>query len=402
MAKRTRKTEVATRWGVVVFAMLAAVIAAGHVGKLPPALPSIRTELGLDIVAASWLASIFSVTGMLSAIMFGALASRFNPWRTAITGLTLLAASGLGGALAASSAQLFVSRFLEGLGFLAVVVAAPSLIASATSGRKRGMALGFFAAYMPAGVSVMIFAAPAALFLGGWRLLWIAVAALATAGALLMAATGRTQRTPSHARAVPWNAIGQALAQPGPWLMAGCFALYGAQLYALITWMPTFMIEERGADPAVASALTALIVVANGICSFFGGWLLHRGAAPWAMIVVAGAVMAISAFTAFSGAMPDAVRYLASLTLCGAGGVAAAVSFASAPLFAAMPAQTGVLNGLIVQASNLAQFAGPTVLATGVSRSGRWESALWVMVGVNVLMMALALLVRRQEKLVVV
>ena len=184
--------------------------------------------------------------------------------------------------------------------------------------------------------------------------------------------------------------------------MAGCFALYGAQLYALITWMPTFMIEERGADPAVASALTALIVVANGICSFFGGWLLHRGAAPWAMIVVAGAAMVISAFTAFSGAMPDAVRYLASLTLCGAGGVVAAASFASAPLFAATPAQTGVLNGLIVQASNLAQFAGPTALATGVSRSGRWESALWVMVGVNVLMMALALLVRRQEKLVVV
>jgi len=402
VSRAIRKTEIATRWGVVVIAMLAAVIAAGHVGKLPPALPEIRAELGLDIVAAGWLASIFSATGMISAIVFGAVASRLNPWRTAITGLVLLTASGLGGALAASSAQLFVSRFLEGLGFLAVVVAAPSLIASATSGRERGMALGFFAAYMPAGVSIMIFAAPAAFYLGGWRLLWIAVASLTATGALLMAAIGRTQGIPSQARAVPWSTIGQALAQPGPWLMAGCFALYGAQLYALITWMPTFMIEERGADPAVASALTAMIVVANGICSFFGGWLLHRGAAPWAMIVVAGAAMAISAFTAFSGAMPDAVRYLASLTLCGAGGVVAAASFASAPLFAATPAQTGVLNGLIVQASNLAQFAGPTALATGVSRSGRWESALWVMVGVNVLMMALALLVRRQEKLVVV
>jgi hypothetical protein len=35
---RTRETEMATRWGVVVAAILAAVIAAGHVGKLPPAL----------------------------------------------------------------------------------------------------------------------------------------------------------------------------------------------------------------------------------------------------------------------------------------------------------------------------------------------------------------------------
>jgi hypothetical protein len=96
------------------------------------------------------------------------------------------------------------------------------------------------------------------------------------------------------------------------------------------------------------------------------------------------------------------VRYLASVTLCGAGGVVAAASYASAPLFAATPAQTGVLNGLIVQASNLAQFAGPAALAAGVSRSGRWEGALSVMVAGNALMMALALLVRRQEKLAVV
>jgi MFS family permease len=400
MAQGSRETKIVTRWGVVVIAMLAAVIAAGHVGKLPPALPSIRAEFGLNIVAAGWFASIFSITGMLSAIVFGAVASRFNPWRAAIAGLALMAASGLGGALAASSAQLFVSRFLEGLGFLAIVVAAPSLMAEATSGRERSMALGFFAAYMPVGVSIMILAAPVALDLEGWRLLWVVVASLAAAGALLMAATSRSQDIPSQQRSVPWSAIGKALAQPGPWLMAGCFALYGAQLYALITWMPTFMIEERGADPAAASVLTALVVVVNGICSFFGGWLLRRGAAPWAMIVTAGAAMAISAYAAFSGAVPDAVRYLASLTLCGAGGVVAAASYASAPIFAATPGQTGVLNGLIVQASNLAQFVGPTALAAGVSRSGRWESAQWVMVGVNAAMMGLALLMRREEKLV--
>jgi hypothetical protein len=33
-------------------ALLAGLIAAGHVGKLPPALPSIRADLGLDIITA--------------------------------------------------------------------------------------------------------------------------------------------------------------------------------------------------------------------------------------------------------------------------------------------------------------------------------------------------------------
>jgi cyanate permease len=163
-------------------------------------------------------------------------------------------------------------------------------------------------------------------------------------------------------------------------------------------WMPTFMIEERGTDATAAAALTALVVAVNGLCNVLGGWLLHRGATPWAMIAVSGGVMAISAFGMFSTLFPDIARYGFSLILCGAGGVVASAVFAVAPLFATSPAQTGTVNGILVQASSLAQFAGPTALAAGASKSGRWESALWAMVAVNVLMISLALLVHRQEK----
>ena len=78
--------------------------------------------------------------------------------------------------------------------------------------------------------------------------------------------------------------------------------------------------------------------------------------------------------------------------------VAAAV-IAMAPTFTRSPAQTGAINGLLVQASGLAQFAGPSVLAIGVAQSGRWESALWPMVGANVLMIVLAVLVRREKRM---
>jgi MFS transporter, CP family, cyanate transporter len=147
------------------------------------------------------------------------------------------------------------------------------------------------------------------------------------------------------------------------------------------------------------SPLTALVVAVNGLCNVLGGWLLHRGARPWAMIAVSGGVMAICAFGAFSILFPDIARYGFSIALCGAGGVVASAVFAIAPLFASSPAQTGTVNGILVQASNLAQFAGPTALATGVSKSGRWESALWAMVAANVLLIVLALLVHRQEKM---
>jgi MFS family permease len=385
----------------VILALLAGLIAAAYVGKLPPALPWIRAELGLDLVAAAWLASIFSATGMTIAIFLGAAADRFDHWRLAVGGLALMAISGFCGSLVFDAQQLLASRFLEGIGFLAVVVSAPSIIADASSGRGRRMALGLWPAYLPGGVSLMIVVAPLILHAGGWRALWVAVAALAAAGAVGMLLSGSSAREARVAAggAAFWKNIRSVSSKQGPWLLGGCFTLYGAQFYAIMTWMPTFMIEQRGMAAREAAALTALVVAVNGLCNVLGSWLLHRGARPWAMIAVSGGVLAISAFGAFSVVFPDIARYGFSLALLGAGGVIASAVFAIAPLFASSPAQTGTVNGILVQASNLAQFAGPSALAAGVSRSGRWESALWVMVAVNVVVIALAFLIRRQEKM---
>ena len=385
----------------VVLALLAGLIAAAYVGKVPPALPWIRAELGLDLVAAAWLASIFSATGMTIAIFLGAAADRVDHWRLAVGGLALMAISGFCGSLVFDAQQLLASRFLEGIGFLAVVVAAPSIIADAASGRERRRALGLWPGYLPGGVSLMIVVAPLILHAGGWRALWVAVAALAAAGAVGMLLSGSSAREARvAAKGAPfWKNIRSVSSKQGPWLLGGCFTLYGAQFYAIMTWMPTFMIEQRGMDAREAAALTAVVVAVNGLGNVLGSWLLHRGARPWAMMAVCGGVLVICAFGAFSVIFPDIARYGFSVALLGAGGVIASAVFAIAPLFAPSPAQTGIVNSILVQASNLAQFAGPSALAAGASRSGRWESALWVMVAVNVVVIALAFLIHRQEKM---
>ena len=390
--------EPRTRWGTVVIALVAGIIAAGHVGKLPPALPMLRAELGLDLVAASWVAGVFSTTGMVVAVFLGATADRIGHWRLSILGLALLIAGGVGGSLAGGVPPLLVSRFVEGIGFLAVVVAAPSLIAHATYGRDRQMALGFWAGYMPLGVTVMILVAPAMLERAGWQGLWLLVAGIAGVWLVVMAAAAR--RAPPLDAAADgagpvWRNIRLGVSRLGPWLVAACFVLYASQLYAIITWLPTFMIEERAMAPGTAAALTALVVAANGMFSFLAGWLLHRGTPPWLLLALSGAVMTLAALGAFSAGVPDLARYVFCLLLAGVGGVVAAAAFAAAPSFAPSPAQVGTVNGILVQASNLGQFLGPPVLAAVVSGFGRWESALWMMVGANVLLGTLALLVRR-------
>ncbi|MGH7881046.1 MAG: MFS transporter, partial [Candidatus Binataceae bacterium] len=227
--------QAVTRWGIVAAAMFAGIIAAGHVGKLPPALPSIRAEFGLSLVSAGWLASLFSVTGMLIGIFLGALADRLDHWRLAIGGLALMGVSGFYGSLSTAAPELFFSRFSEGIGFLGVAVAAPAIIARATHGRDRSSALGLWPAYMPGGISLMILAAPLALHAAGWRGLWVAVAVLAMCGAVIMWALGHGTRGSRTASSGPpmWQNLRSGAAQPGPWLVGGCFALYGAQLYAI-------------------------------------------------------------------------------------------------------------------------------------------------------------------------
>lgn len=391
-------TEPRTRWGTVVIAFAAGVIAAGHIGKLPPALPMLRAELGLDLVAASWVASVFSTTGMVVAVVLGATADRVGHWRLSIIGMALLTAGGVGGSLTGGVVALLVSRFVEGIGFLAVVVAAPSLIAHATHGRDRQLALGFWAGFMPIGVTVMILVAPATLEQAGWQGLWLLVAGLTGVWLGVMATAARRAPPPATAAdgAEPvWRNIRLGVSRPGPWLVAACFVLYASQLYAIITWLPTFMIEERAMAPGTAATLTALVVAANGMFSFLAAWFLHRGTPPWLLIAVSAGVMTLAALGTFSAGVPDLARYAFCLLLAGVGGVVAAAAFAAAPSFAPSPAQVGTVNGIVVQASNLAQFLGPLVLAAMVSAFGRWESALWIMVGANVLLGALAFVVRR-------
>jgi nitrate/nitrite transporter NarK len=95
--------------------------------------------------------------------------------------------------------------------------------------------------------------------------------------------------------------------------------------------------------------------------------------------------------------LSDVLRYLCSIILCGAGGVVASAVLAIAPTFAPSSGQLGTINGILVPASNLAQFVGPAAVAVGIAKFGHRENALWLMVGANILLILSALLVHRRQ-----
>src|SRR5207248_274245 len=167
-----------------------------YVTKVPPALPQLRIELGLSLVESTFIVTTFNVLGMLVGMAAGVLGDRYGRNRLALTGLMFLAAGGVLGASVHGFAPLLVSRFIEGVGFICFAVPAPALMsAMSADARDRAKALGLWSAYMPAGGTIALLAAPLLLAAWSWRALWLALAvAAALAAAVLARAIAETPR----------------------------------------------------------------------------------------------------------------------------------------------------------------------------------------------------------------
>ncbi|MBM3355774.1 MAG: MFS transporter, partial [Betaproteobacteria bacterium] len=99
--------------------MFAGGIACGaFVGKVPPALPQMRAELGLTLVESGFIATMINALGAVVGMLMGLLGDRFGHKRLGLAGLATLSMGGLLGAAAQGYPTLLLSRFLEGAGFI--------------------------------------------------------------------------------------------------------------------------------------------------------------------------------------------------------------------------------------------------------------------------------------------
>ena len=188
------------------------------------------------------------------------------------------------------------------------------------------------------------------------------------------------------------------LSEKGPWLLGACFALYTIPWLALMVWLPSFMIEQRGLDAAVAAALTALVVAMNVPGNLLAGVLLHRGASHWALIVVAAVTIGASSVGIFSDSLPDVARYGLCLLFSGVGGMLPTAVLSGTPIFAPTPRLVGTTTGVLMQGSNTGQVIGPPTLALVVESTGRWDSAVWLMLAACAICIGVALALRPVER----
>ncbi len=381
--------------------MFVGIVAAFHVGKVPSALPEIRLDFGIGMVSAGWIVSVYTGTAVVLALAAGVLADRLGHRNTLLAGLLLLAAGSAAGSAMDTQPALVAMRIVEGVGFVMIVVSAPSLILRSAARKDHSFSLGIWAAFMPIGVTSMLLIAPFVLAQFGWRGLWQLNAVIPlVVFFVVLAALRRPQAAASAGPPIGriWSDLKLTVARPGPWVLSLSFAAFGLQFSTVTSWLPTFLMEVQGRTTTQAAAMTAFVVSLTAVGAFAGGWILGRGVPRWALLAICGVLMGPLGFGTFSVGLPAALSFAAALGLSLVGGFIPAVVLASAPDHAPSLAQIGATNGILLHGANFGPLLGPPVFAAVVSGLGGWTAGGISFLIVGLVSLFLALVIRRIER----
>lgn len=343
------------------------------VGKVPAALPVLRTELGLTLVEAGLLVSLLSLVSGLGGVFIGAMAAVAGQRLTALGGLVVAVAAGIGGSLAVAPGQMLAARAIEGIGFFMCSVSLPALIMQLSDDRRRQSAMGLWGAYLPLGAGIILLAGGVMIALIGWRGLWVAISvALAVMVAVLVWAAPASEARGARTARFPdmFAAVGLTLKAPGAVMLALTFGCYSGQYIALTSFVPLILVEEAGWALATAAAAGAIVMLGNALGNVIAGYLLDRDFRRATLIVAAAGAMAIGSALVMSSGLPVPVRLAGALLFSICGGMIPGALFAGVRQHAPSPAHVSTVNGLMLQSSSIGQFIGPALASALVSAGG--------------------------------
>lgn len=389
-----------TQWPIVWVAFGAGIVAATHLGKLPPAMPEIRLALDAGLVMGGWIASMISCTGFALGLVAGSLADRIGQRMVLIFGLLAMTTGSLLGAFTQSGEVMLLSRFIEGVGYTAVTITGAGMITHVTAGGDRKWALGIWSSYVPVGFSVMLIAGAFALEAWGWRTLWLISSGITVvwAGVVLKVTFGWQRQGGGIAMTSMMNNVAKCLASPGALLAAGCFALYASQHISMMAWLPSYMREVYGSSTLVAATVPAIVLMFNAIGNWLSAWAMGRGISIWSLLAVGAVGMGISQIGIFSAFLPDPARLGFAVFFGVFGGMVPAAALGSVAIYTPSASQIGTMNGLMVMGTSTGMLFGPPAIAAMRAAAGNWNDVVWLVVSLAAAGLVLAILSRRLEQ----
>lgn len=368
----------------------AGIVAALHIGKLPPALPVLERVLGISLLQAGFLLSLVQLAGMSLGLVTGLAVQRMGLKRSMVAGLLLLGCASALGALADSAAWLLATRALEGLGFLWVVLPGPGMLRQLVRHDRINRMLGIWGTYMPLGTSLALLLGPWVMLLGspdgGWRVWWCLLAAMTVVTAVAFGwyvpADLPFHDRPAAGGSSPDSSrrgglLGLTLRSRPVWLMALTFAAYSGQWLAVVGFLPSIY-EKAGIASTMVGWLTALAASLNMVGNVVAGRLLERRVRPLTLLVTGFLAMGSGAMLAFGTHAGPWVQYAAVLVFSMVGGLIPATLFSLALRLAPSTAAVSTTVGWMQQWSSAGQVAVPPLVAWVAVYAGGWQWTGWV------------------------
>lgn len=369
-----------TPWPLIALLVAAGVVAAFHVGKMPPSIPSIRAELDASLRQAGWLLSTINLVTALGGMAIALTADRFGHHRLVLLGTGLCAVASLFGAFAVDVELLLVTRVVEGLGFIAVTVAAPTLLLRICTPASQRITMAIWTTYMPAGAGTMMLIAAVILPVTSWRIVWLvaSTASIFMLLALLVVGVRRRELAPVPANHRPvLGDMKEVATSGGPLAIALCFGAYSCCWFAVVGFLPTLQIDRLGFSTSTAAIVTALVAMVNVTGNLSAGWLLHHGVPRVFVIVGAAVTMSFCAAGIFVDGVPEILRLVLAGIYSAVIGVIPGSLFTAIPVHAPRPQLAGAATGLLMQGSNIGGLLGPPITGALVAGAG-WPSAAWL------------------------
>jgi MFS family permease len=248
--------------------------------------------------------------------------------------------------------------------------------------------LGWWGTFMPLGAMLALLLGPWWMGLVGWQGLWLALGVLTLGVALRLwlllpadvgAQPGKEASKDQTGAEDWWLRLSQTLTQAGPWLVAGCFAVYSCQWMAVIGFLPTIYLQAGYSTDSTA-LLTALVAGSNMLGNVASGWLLGRGVAARRVLWMGYGAMGLGTVGAFSGVlgglqleMELVGRFVSVVLFSAVGGVVPGTLDTLAVRVAPNERTISTTVGWMQQWSALGQFSGAPLVAATAAYMGGWH-----------------------------
>jgi len=401
MTGTTQNLTMRRRWLIFLLVFFLGVCTTTNMMKAPPIYTTLIPALGFTDETIGWVVSCFSIMTVALAFPAGWLIQKVGIKRLLVISGCATVCGSLLGSFATDMAFMLFSRFIEGFGMGIMVVVGPVAVDTVMPARLRGLAMGIWAAYFPAGIFIGLLVAPSLSNAFGWAAMWWLIAlfgAIATVLNLVFYAEPEGEETALQEPAQKDRIVTALKPDYRSIIFAGVAfftwnAFWGSGIDA---FYPTFLQEVMHFPNTTAGYIVAIPNIIIMVTGPLAGRLTDKlGTRKW-FIVVALVEVVILLFIAFSGNLALTWVFIFAISLAAA--VVPTALFAIVPVLAKRPEARGRAMAIVMVFAQSGILIGSAVFEPIRALVGGWpEVSFFYLIPVVTVGVIFTLLIREKR-----